>query len=395
MGIFTEYLERQLDFQAVGAERKSQLRRIAELRGHRDILVYASDLTFPDYRIQIDYSDVMPFSDQLANLNGTKLDLILETPGGSGEVAEKLVGLLRSKYEEVCIIVPGQAMSAGTIMAMAGDDILMEPSSNLGPIDAQISWQGKQFSAHALLSGFERIKNEVAKTGSLNLAYVPMLQSLSPGELENAENAQKFSKDLVTRWLAEYKFRNWTSHSSTGEVVTPEERRGRAEQIAGELCNQGRWLTHGRGISISDLESMRLRITDYSGDAALADAIRRYFILLHMTFEAAVYKVFETPTSQIYRFARQFEPPSVHQNPSKSQYVVIEYSCSKCHTLYRLFASLGEPLPINSDTIPFPMSGQFSCPTCGQVEDLTQIRNEIESQSGKTIVESLDPGETR
>jgi len=62
--------------------------------------------------------------------------LILETPGGSGEVAEDIVRSLRGQFDEIAVLVPGTAKSAGTIMAMAGDEILMQPSSSLGPIDA-------------------------------------------------------------------------------------------------------------------------------------------------------------------------------------------------------------------------------------------------------------------
>lgn len=87
--------------------------------------------------------DLLPINDQLANLKGSALDLILETPGGSGEAAEDIVRSLRNRYNDLAIIVPGWAKSAGTIMVMAADEILMEPASALGPIDAQIFWPGE------------------------------------------------------------------------------------------------------------------------------------------------------------------------------------------------------------------------------------------------------------
>jgi ClpP class serine protease len=125
------------NFEELSAERKSQLKRIGELRG-RDVLVFAADINKNVQQISIDYSDLLPFTDQLSNLKGDRLDLLLETPGGSGEVAEDLVKAMRGRYEDVAVIVPGYAKSAGTIMAMAGDEILMGPHSGLGPIDAQI-----------------------------------------------------------------------------------------------------------------------------------------------------------------------------------------------------------------------------------------------------------------
>jgi hypothetical protein len=149
MGIYTEYLERfsSGSFEELSAERKVQLKRISKLRG-RDVLVFAADINKNIQQISIDYSDLLPFTDQLSNLKGKQLDLILETPGGSGEVAEDLVKAMRSQFEDVAVIVPGYAKSAGTIMAMAADEILLGPHSGLGPIDAQIF-----YSREAILGG--------------------------------------------------------------------------------------------------------------------------------------------------------------------------------------------------------------------------------------------------
>lgn len=265
MGYYSEYIDRQMSFQDLTSERKRQLTRISEIRGGRDILVFASDMNKANAAISIGYADILPIGDQLQNLTGASIDLILETPGGSGEVAEDIVRLLRDKYEDVGVIIPGWAKSAGTIMAMAANEILMEPASALGPIDAQLAWQGKFFSADALLEGIEKIKREVEQTGVLNKAYIPILQGISPGEIQSAENALAFAKELVTGWLASYKFKNWSIHTSTGQPVSPEDKKQRAEEIAGKLCNHGHWLTHGRSIKLSNLrDEMRLQITDYS-----------------------------------------------------------------------------------------------------------------------------------
>jgi ClpP class serine protease len=263
MGIYSEYLDRFASGNAneLFAERKKQLKRISEIR-KRDVLVFAADINKQIPQIPIDYSDLLPFTDQLSNLKGEKLDLILETPGGSGEVAEDLVKAMRNKHEEIAVIVPGWAKSAGTIMAMAADEILMGPHSGLGPIDAQIVYQGKRFSADALLEGMEKIKKEVETEGRLNQAYIPILQGMSPGELQDAENALNFAKLLVKQWLAQYKFRTWTHHSSNGQEVTDAEKQQRAEEIAADLCDHGFWKTHGRSIKIEDFERMRLKITD-------------------------------------------------------------------------------------------------------------------------------------
>ena len=383
MGVYLEYLNKQLTFAGLTEERKRQLRRISELRG-RDVLVYASDINKAKAMIAMNYSDILPITDQLANLHGERLDLILETPGGSGEVAEDIVRILRSRYEDIGIIVPGWAKSAGTIVALSADEILMSPSSALGPIDAQLLWQGKVFSAGALLEGFEKIKSEVEESGTLNKAYIPILQGISPGDLQSAENALAFSRTLVTEWLAKYKFRQWNTHSSTKQPVTQEEKENRAKDIASQLCNASKWLTHGRSIRLDDLESMGLRITDYSRNKDLGDAINRYYALLQMTFESNIYKLFETPTSQIIRFIMQQVPPP--QKEAKADVAIITHKCEKCGQESLIQANLGESHPLQTGHLPFPASNTFKCPGCGTETNLVDARRQIEAQSRKPVV---------
>ena len=84
--------------------------------------------------------------------------------------------------------------------------------------------------------------------------------------------------------------------------VTPEEKEDRAAEIAEALSNHGRWKTHSRSITLDNLRDLGLLVTDYGEHAELANAIRRYYVLLHMTFDTNIYKLFETTTSQIVRF---------------------------------------------------------------------------------------------
>jgi ClpP class serine protease len=137
MGVYSEYLDRNMSFQVLSAERKIQLARISKLRGDRDMLVYAADARKhrpPEVSAMIHYDDLLPISDQLSNLNGSAIDVILETPGGVGEVTEDIVRQLRHKSpNDVAFIVPGMAKSAGTIMVMSGNEIPMDANSSLGP----------------------------------------------------------------------------------------------------------------------------------------------------------------------------------------------------------------------------------------------------------------------
>lgn len=385
MGIYSDYLNRNLSFDQLSVERKVQLKAISKLRGDRDIIVYASDVTNRvNAPVAIDFSDILPFQDQLANLNGKAIDVILETGGGIAEAVEDMVRLLRLKYEHIGIIIPGTAKSAGTIFTMAGDEILMGTASSLGPIDAQIITQSKRFSADAFLEGLEKIKEEVIKVGKLNPAYIPILQNISPGEIQHAENAQNFSKKLVTQWLSKYKFKYWETHSSTGKQVTQEEKTKQAKKIADKLCKHSDWLTHGRSISIPDLEAMGLKITDYTKDAALNEAITRYYTLLRMSLESTnIYKIVETPTTQIMRFAGANVPP-----PQQNQVLdaVVNFECPKCKNRYEIQARLSNQSKIDANKQQFPKNNIFICPNCGMNSNLAPARLQLEAQSGKKIV---------
>ncbi|MGD0773993.1 MAG: Clp protease ClpP [Candidatus Solibacter sp.] len=335
----------------------------------------------------------MPITDQLSNLKGKHLDLVLETPGGFADVTEDIVRLIRQKYDSFAVIIAGWAKSAGTILAMAADEILMGPNSALGPIDAQLIWNNKQFSADALLEGVKKIKQEVQDTGVLNKAYIPILQNISPGELQDAQNALDFATDLVTDWLARYKFKDWNQHAD-GLPVTPEERTQRAKGIADQLCDHKRWKVHGRSLKIQDLEAMRLKITDYTQEPELEDAVSRYYALMQITFATNIYKLYETPSSQILKTltpAPGLEqlalglPPGV-QPPAGGGKAYINFLCDKCRTVTALQANLGKPQPLDPGRLLFPRDNKFSCPKCAKIHDLTAARKQLETQAKLPVV---------
>ena len=384
MGYYSEYLNRQFDFESLSAERKKQIRLIQEIR-ERPLFIYASDLNKNKHPISINYSDLLLFRDQIQEVNSKKIDIVLETPGGSGEIAEDIVNLIRKKFEEVAIIIPGTAKSAGTIIVMAADEILMEPASTLGPIDAQIISQGKVFSADALLKGFEKIKSEVKDTGSLNQAYIPMLQGISPGELENAENAKNFAIELVKKWLVYYKFKNWNKHSKSDKIVAEKEKTERAQEIASRLSNHSYWLTHGRSITIKDLREMKLKVSDYSENKALHEALNRYYTLLQMTFHSHIYKLIETEKSQIYRFASQSGqiPRKVNKN---GQIAEIDLRCEQCGSFIQIQVNLGKKHPLKRDFIEFPQNNQLKCPNCQTIMELSDLRRQLEAQTGQKVI---------
>jgi ClpP class serine protease len=66
------------------------------------------------------------------------IDLVLHTPGGLLLAAEQIAMALAQHKGKVTVFVPHYAMSGGTLMALAADEIVMDPNAVLGPVDPQI-----------------------------------------------------------------------------------------------------------------------------------------------------------------------------------------------------------------------------------------------------------------
>lgn len=66
------------------------------------------------------------------------IDLVLHTPGGLVLAAEQIACALARHPSKVTVFVPHYAMSGGTLVALAADEIVMDPNAVLGPIDPQL-----------------------------------------------------------------------------------------------------------------------------------------------------------------------------------------------------------------------------------------------------------------
>ena len=90
--------------------------------------------------IDINDSDMEGFMTCVHQMDcGKGLDLVLHTPGGDPTAAEAIVNYLRDKFkDDIRVIVPQLAMSAGTMIACAGKEIVMGKQSSLGQYKIRI-----------------------------------------------------------------------------------------------------------------------------------------------------------------------------------------------------------------------------------------------------------------
>jgi len=88
--------------------------------------------------------------------NEQPIDMILHTPGGLAIAALQIGRALRSHKGRVTVFVPHFAMSGGTLIALAADEIVMDQNAVLGPVDPQLGTAQSSFAAASVLKALEQ-----------------------------------------------------------------------------------------------------------------------------------------------------------------------------------------------------------------------------------------------
>jgi len=271
-------------------------RSIAEIQATRNhyVLCYVANVVRGNgMNNAIDNSDDLPFNEMVNSVpqDVNEVDVVLVTPGGLGNQVNNFVNALRPRFEKVNFILLNMAMSAGTIFIMSGDEIIMSKQSKFGPIDSQIqNKDGRFVPAQSILLALEDIK----KRGEQKLKNhmqpdwidVQLLRTIDLRDIGMAQSASKYSTDMVKDFLVKYKFRSWKKHFSTGNDVTEEEKKKRADDIANLLCNHSLWKSHGHAIN-RDVAwlTCKLKITHSESIEGLDRAMRRMWALYYWLFE--------------------------------------------------------------------------------------------------------------
>jgi hypothetical protein len=260
--VLREIQERQREGIADPIRRKylAALHRLTD----RNVIVYYSGFLHrqgPEHylTVQINDEDKHGFMGVFAGLDFNQgLDLILHSPGGDIAATESIVEYLRSKFgTNIRAIVPQISMSGGTMIALAGREIVMGRHSNLGPIDPQIGGR----PAIALLDEFERARNEINANPSQAFLWQPILQHYLPTMLSQAQNAIKWSEEIGRKTLTEGMFK---------DDPQAEEK---ANTIVDFLTSHNVHRAHGRHLHRSELRSQGVKIVNLEDDPELQDAV--------------------------------------------------------------------------------------------------------------------------
>lgn len=130
------------------------------------------------------------------------LHLLLSSPGGDGETAVRMVRSAQARCRELTVIVPDQAKSAATILAMGAHHILMGPTSDLGPVDPQfIMPDGSLVSAKDIIAAVDDATKKVQQAPDTYPIHAAMLEDVTAVMVQQARSALARTSDLVEEAL--------------------------------------------------------------------------------------------------------------------------------------------------------------------------------------------------
>jgi ClpP class serine protease len=147
----------QLKHRQLMAARRGTMQKLGEKRGSNVItMIHRQEsiglFGIPFYR----YIDIDDSEKVLRAIRSTPkdrpIDLILHTPGGLVLAATQIAKAIKDHPAKTTVIVPHYAMSGGTLIALAADEIIMDEHAVLGPVDPQLM----NFPAPSILSAVEK-----------------------------------------------------------------------------------------------------------------------------------------------------------------------------------------------------------------------------------------------
>lgn len=281
--------ERTPLYKALHSDRYSRQEVIASIEGltGRQLIVYEANLW--SQMSSLGEGDIQPFADLLTRIpRKQNVDLLLQSPGGDIDAAEKIVYMCRQIAGGFRVIVPEYAKSAATLIALASDQVIMGLASELGPIDAQVLTKGPggfifPASAQFFIDEFDVVKEDVSKTGKLSPAYFPLLEGLNLGFMRMCRNTMNRSREFAEKWLKKYMLKGKPAD---------------AERLARDLCDVRKWLTHGVVIDADEAKRLGVNVLKLDQDDDLWKKIWYLHCCYGILFRRprSIAKIFESKT---------------------------------------------------------------------------------------------------
>lgn len=258
------------------------------------LVAYATDFLNADKvracqgQVNIDLTDLQGFQEVTRDLPDGPLDVLLHSPGGSAEAGESIVKVIRLRFSPVRFIIPVTAKSAATMLALSGDEILMPPSAELGPIDPQFRLADGaggfvMTPAQVLIDQFQQAQAEISNNPSLAAAWAPILHRYGVGLYQKSLNAIDLSKTLVKQYMTAYMLRG---RPDADQV---------ASRVVDYLADHNAFKSHARRVDLAELKARSVVANDIrTADPVLWQRTEEAWYAIEHTFEGTgVFKLFE------------------------------------------------------------------------------------------------------
>jgi hypothetical protein len=229
-------------------ERQTQIRAIQDLTKSKLVCYIGGP------QASLSRDDALPLVDLFHTIPvGSDIDLLLHTVGGDIDAAEKMASMLRKRVGDRAkfrVVVPDHAKSAGTLITLAADTVVMSDSSELGPVDPQLNLPDGhgRFNyrpAQSYVDGYEALVKLVNDNPSA-AGYRQMLDKYDPTTLDMCRKVLERSVKLGESLLQQGMFRGGG---------------GNFTAVAGQLADNHKWLWHGVPIDYIEAKKLGLNVT--------------------------------------------------------------------------------------------------------------------------------------
>jgi len=293
-------------FLAQREKRIELLRKMEELSTPAGRAGYLAFLSSEAMGASIGSDDIPAIGDALLSLGEVdELNLIINSPGGDGTVAEKIIELCRAYCKTFRVAVPNRAKSAATIICLGADEIVMGYCSEIGPIDAQVAILvggiPHFISAQSFIdarSGLEARFKEAVKKNEDPRAILQQIAGLQVPFIDHCEKLMEFSREVARKYLSDYMFRN---------IKPIKKKQAAIEGVLEGLSSVGRFKVHGRMIDGNAAKTkLNLNVRLLGKDDPLWKCLWEYYVRADVQLSRTVglAKIIETRNEILMRSLR-------------------------------------------------------------------------------------------
>jgi hypothetical protein len=275
------------------------LKEIEGLRGNA-VIAYFAAYGYNRNGVRIADEDLDPLTDMIESVPSDikKLDLIIHSPGGLLEPAVRIVKLLRSRFEEVNFLIPRNAYSAATMMAMSADRIIMHYAASFSPYDPlTLSGSGEYLRTPILkIVAKDALRSFEKNPSNAMLAFPGWTKELARTRPNDAAISDVRYRRIAALWLVKYMFGH--SHikildkcnaallwSVLRALFSPRSRKDtlKAKRIVKFFTNIKLHLSHDDPLTYQDINDLGLNVS--LADGKLKDYMREAYLLNKAIFD--------------------------------------------------------------------------------------------------------------